>query len=122
MSFVRRIASRLTPTRVGVGLTLVTGAGLVVALATEPTDLGPTAAVLTPFIYVSLAVYVIAAIWTCVGVLKRSKGSTRNRAFTTFAVAVGLCLLVPLGAVFFQPVVWIAAAVLNWPRKQIVAP
>ena len=107
---------RMTPTRVGAALTLLAMAGCVVAVATMPSDLGPTAAVLTPVIYVLVATYAVAAIWTCVGLQKRTAGSTRRRALIVGATAVVLCLLVPLGAAFLQPVLWVVAVVLNWPK------
>ena len=108
----------MTATRVGGSLTALAAAGCLVALATQPSDLGPTAAALTPLLYIALAIYVIAAIWACVGVLKRSKGSTRRRAVIVGGVAVGLCLLVPLGAVLLQPPLWVIAVALNWPESR----
>jgi hypothetical protein len=106
----------MTPTRVGVALTLLLVAGCGVALATIPGDLGPTAAVLTPLLYLMAATYGIAAIWTCVGLLKHAKGSTRRRVLIVGGTGVGLCLLLPLGASFVQPVLWVIAIVLNWPK------
>jgi hypothetical protein len=109
--------TRMTPTRVGFALTLLAIAGCVAALETQPSDLGPTAAVLTPLIYVLVAGYAVAAIWACVGVQRCVKGSTRRRVLIVGATAVGLCALVPLGAAFLQPILWIVAIVLNWPQR-----
>jgi hypothetical protein len=108
---------RMTPAKVGSALTLLAVAGCVTAVATIPSDLGPTAAVLTPVIYVLVATYGIAAIWTCVGLLKRLSGGRRRRVLIVGATGIGLCLLIPLGAAFVQPVLWVIAIVLNWPRR-----
>ena len=113
---------RVTPARVGSTLTLLAVAGCVAALETQPGDLGPTAAVLTPVIYVLVAMYAVTAIWTCVGVQRRVTGSTRRRVLFVAATAVGLCLLVPLGAAFLQPILWIVAIGLNWPRRPETTP
>jgi hypothetical protein len=118
LNLVRGTGKRLTANRVGGALTALAAVGCLVALATQPSDLGPTAEVLTPLLDIALAIYVISAIWTCVGLLKRSRGSTRRRAVTVGGVAAGLCLLVPFGAVLLQPPLWVIAVALNWPETR----